>query len=108
MTKPYTEDEVRDMFLRYIHALINYWDSIDECPCLHQLRGLAFSILVTLDGESAALPAFKVIPCPHPDDKAYHQSRGEKWFPVEEGPDCETNISGCLHERFHSVVEEEQ
>ena len=98
MTRVYTEDEVRDKFLLYIHQLISYWDTVDERDCFEKLEGLAFSILSTLDGESVELPGFKVISNPHPDDEGFLKLEGKNWFPDD------VNIAGCLHERWHSLV----
>ena len=93
--REYTEDEVREKFLKHIIDLIGYWHNLPaEKTMRERMEGLAFSILVSLDGESLAVPAFQVIPAPHPDDKDYLQSIGENWFPHN----CD--ISGCLHDTF--------
>ena len=97
MTRPYTEDEVRDQFISYIHILIRYWNDVDKPTCYEKMAGLAFSILSTLDGESVELPGFKVIPDPHPDDEGFHRLEGENWYPDD------VDIGGSLHERFHSI-----
>jgi hypothetical protein len=39
-----------------------------------------------------ALPGFKVIPYPHPDDKPFNQECGENWY------SSRVDISGALHE----------
>jgi hypothetical protein len=69
------------------------------------LEGLAFSILSTLDGESLELPAFSVVPLPHPEDKAFHEKEGSPWFPPVESRDVKNDI-GVLHEHFYGVGEE--
>jgi hypothetical protein len=58
--------------------------------------GVVHSILAMLDGESLGLPAFDLVAKPHPDDKKYHQSRGEGWI------EDVTRISDTLHEHWHS------
>jgi hypothetical protein len=94
-----TRPEVQERFLRQVWAMVDYWAAEDRKPDPRdKLEGLAFSILVILDGESTALPPFAVAPSPHPDDREFHQQRDEDWFP-ESGCD----IAGNLHERFHEL-----
>lgn len=94
-TQPYTEDEIREKFLRHIRALIQYWTTtkLDQDDTTeHRVHGIAFSILAMLDGAAIDLPAFQVMPAPHEDDKAFHISMGESWYPDD------VDISGALHE----------
>jgi len=98
MTEPraYTEEEIRDMFLNHISVMCKYWSEIrngHHNTELSRMEGLAFSILVLLDG-GTELPGFKVIPCPHEDDKQFCIDNEENWFP----DDCD--IGGGLHEYF--------
>jgi len=98
MSEPreYTPEEVRTMFLDYIRGLVKYWAREDRVPDVKEkLEGLAFSILVTLDGESGGLPCFDVVPCPHESDKEYHRDNGENWFPSG------VPLPGALHEYLH-------
>lgn len=90
--REYTQQEVRDNFLRHVRAIVDYWSNQPGKPRDH-ISGCAFSILVALDGGSAEFPGFRVIPYPHPDDKSYCQSQGENWYPND---GCD--IAGCLHE----------
>ncbi len=96
MLKPraYTEAECREMFLDHIRQMVDYWEQVPEKTLRRSLEGIAFSILVALDGE-ADLPVFKVIPQPHLGDKTYHQNMGTNWWPDD------VNISGSLHEEFY-------
>ncbi len=99
MSRPYTKDEVRQEFLDHIRGMIRYWDSdvvSGSKTRADRLEGLAFSILVMLDGESS-LPGFRVIADPHPDDMQYHIDEGENYYP--EGVD----IAGGLHRRLVAV-----
>ena len=95
--REYTAEETRDMLIKKIHALVNYWDKETRVTDTREkLSGLAFSILSTLDGGQMGLPGFVVSPNPHPTDKQYHQDQGENWFP--DGVDL-----GVLHEFYHQV-----
>ena len=77
----YTKEEAREMMLDHIRVMCEYWAREDRRPDIKdKLNGLAFSILTMLDGETMELPAMDIVLRPHPDDKAYHQSNGEKWF----------------------------
>ena len=86
-----------------VRADIHFWKNTkldyeafpNESDLERRLNGLAFSILVILDGESM-IPGFKVIPDPHSDDKQYCIDNNEDWYPDD------VDISGCLHEQLHA------
>lgn len=94
MSREYTEQECRDMLLDHIWHMIRYWKTTETDR--DRMEGLAFSILVALDGEAADLPKFIVAPDPRPDDKAYCQGRGVNWWPEN----CD--LGSSLHDLFHS------
>ena len=101
MTREYTHDECRSMFIEHLWTMIDYWNTVPpiqgETPATQRdrLSGLAHSILSTIDGVSMSLPAFLLIPAPHHDDSEYHKERGENWWPKgNRAPD----IGGSLHE----------
>ena len=98
-----TEDEVRRRFLKEVWGLIEYWENVYSTPRM-RLCGLAFSMLVMLDGGSN-MPAFVVAPLPHEDDKAYCIEKGEDWFPENHESNVRCNISGSLHELFYKECE---
>jgi hypothetical protein len=99
-----TTEEVRERFLQQVWAYIDYWERDSRTPSVHgKLSGLAFSMLVILDGGSPALPSCIVAPQPHPDDKKYHQENGDNWFPENNDVAIKGDIAGCLHEQFHAV-----
>ena len=95
MSTAYTAEEVMDKLLANLHALADHWGKSTNDPQA-AAEGMAFSMLVILDGESAALPPMDLVLCPHPDDKEYLSSRGERWF--ERG--MVVSSDGSLHERF--------
>ena len=90
MSRAYTEEEVRKMFLDQVKGYIEYWDKQLNAP----LDGLAFSILNIIDG-TTGLPKFKLSADPHPDDKQYAIDEGSNYY--EPGID----ISGCLHDEWY-------
>lgn len=92
-----TKDEVEEMFLAHVARLAKDWESSDRKTVAEKLSGLAFSILVLLDGEACDLPGFTVSPRSSKGDKKFYASHGENWFPKR----CD--IGGGLHERFYSV-----
>lgn len=100
MSKPreMTEEEVRERFLRHVASLVDYWESETRAESLRaRLEGLAFSMLVAIDGGAAGLPGFILAPSPHKDDKEFNRSRGANWYPRAK---CEHDIAGSLHEEF--------
>jgi hypothetical protein len=98
--RAYTTDEIRVQVLDYLHSLVEYWATLDgRKTCHERLDGLAFSILVMLDGGAAALPGFSVAAVPHADDKAFHIERGEPYYePTTHHPQ---DLGGALHEQWH-------
>lgn len=88
-----TKEEIQEAVLTHIRAMAHYWDR-QPLPSDEKLDGLAFSILVMLDGR-ASLPAFAVVPLPDPSDKAYHIENDENWYP--DGCD----IAGDLHDKYY-------
>jgi len=99
MSREKTTNEIREEFLSHIRHLIGYWSKIPQDNVKERLEGLAFSILVALDGGSS-LPRFIVAPIQYEEDKEYHIENGEDYYPenheIEE--QIKGDISGCLHE----------
>lgn len=96
----YTTEEIRDQFLDHVRSLIEYWDKVDKQTTKEKLSGLAFSLLVTIDGDSA-LPGFILAPCPHENDKQYHIDNNEKYYPENHETNVRGDISGFLHESLY-------
>ncbi len=104
MTTPYTIEEVRIEFLEKLNGLISAWDTMEgKYTQAERMEGLVHSILATLDG-CTLLPAFQVVISPHRADRAYHQGRGERWYPVIEGVTLDGDIRAgvMLHEEWGS------
>jgi len=82
MNKPRakTKQEARKEFLDHIHSSSEYWANLPDLTPQERCDGIAFSILVMLDGGNMDLPAMNVSLCPHPDDKEFLKSEGENWF----------------------------
>lgn len=104
--REYTEEEVREKFLNLVWSYVRYWEKQPDLTCRERLEGLAFGMLVILDGESASMPSFIVAPLPHPDDKAFHKDNGDNWYPENHTTQVTCDISGCLHELFHKANQE--
>jgi len=102
--REFTEAEVRQQYLELVWSSIDYWHNLPDKTCREKMEGLAFGILVILDGDTS-LPGFIVAPCPHPDDKEYNREQRENWFPENHDSNVKCNIAGCLHELFHGIRE---
>jgi hypothetical protein len=90
-----TVEECREEVVRHVRVMANYWAEIPDKTPKERCEGVAFSILVALDGGSMAVPAYDVRVAPHPSDKEYQSSQGENWY--EPG----MLINDCqLHEMF--------
>lgn len=96
-----TVDKTREEFLNHINMLVNYWAKESKVESKEEaLKGLAHSILATLDGENAELPQYLLIPNPHPEEKEFNINKGKPYYkPIQDMKDLESyNISGFLHE----------
>lgn len=98
--KQMTEKEVRKKFIRHLIEIAQYWGSIEGKTIQEKVNGAIFSTLVTLDGESADLPAFIVAPLPDPTDKEFQKSREENWYPENNNSNVVCDIGGTLHDTF--------
>lgn len=97
MSRPYTEEEVREQFLDHIKNMINYWENEDRAKTSREkLEGLAFSFLTMLDGCAGDMPAFEVKAIGSEENIAYFKENNENYYPIN-GDD----IAGSLHEHFH-------
>lgn len=102
-----SRDEVQKKFLDYVRNCIDWWEHETRVTSIHdKLEGLAFSIMVALDGEST-LPGFIVAPRPHQEDKAYNISNEENWYPENHHLDelIRADIGGNLHEQLLVATE---
>ena len=98
MSREKTVDEMREEFLNHIRLLIDYWDQVEgQKTTKDRLAGLAFSILVTLDGGAGDLPGYLVIPNSTEEDKGWYEQQGEDYYPIPP-EDIEGDIGGYLHE----------
>lgn len=106
--RAYTAEEMRKMFLSHLKTMASYWAHIsirndeerahvEACggEARWRTEGMLFSFLVTLDG-GTNLPAFDLIPSPHPEDEAYHRDQGENWWAPIVINECQ------LHDELHS------
>ena len=100
MSKELTRDEVQDKFLSQVESYVHYWNTLEHKSKEEALKGLAFSIMVILDGGSMNIPALAVIPFPHPSDKEYHMDNDEEYYPDFDNKDEYCDIAGSLHERI--------
>lgn len=99
MSKEYTGEEVKELFLRHVNDLIAYWEK-QSGTTLYKMEGLAFSMLATIDGSDGIMPKFILAPDPHPEDKEYHIEKKSDYYPENHKIENEIrgNISGGLHE----------
>ena len=75
-----TKKEAQQEFLNHVHDVSDYWASLPDKIPQERCDGVAFSILVMLDGESMGLPAMDISLSPHPSNKEFLKSQGENWF----------------------------
>ena len=71
MPREYTIEEVESEFLDYIRGLVDYWENESGKTSREKLEGLAFSILVAIDGEAIEAPSFVLSPICSEEDKEF-------------------------------------
>src|SRR5262245_12614743 len=101
MTEPHelTHDEMQELFLNHVWTMIHYWNNEARAPTsMDKLTGLAHSLLAAVSGCAAALPAFALVPLPHPTDKAYHQENEDNWWPDPPADIGNHDIGDSLHQ----------
>jgi hypothetical protein len=81
MSREYTLKETREEFLNHVRNMSNYWATLPDKTDKERCDGLAFSILVALDGMSMGICGFELIPSFHESDPKYLKSIGENWYP---------------------------
>ena len=79
MSKEITKEEARKNFLRHISGIVDHWAGQSDQTDKEKCDGVAFSILVMLDGESM-LPSYTVIPNGNPTDTEYYRGQEENYY----------------------------
>lgn len=94
---PYSKEEMLNRFVDAVDEITQYWVNVDGTD-KHKCEGVAFSIMNMIDGMCGGFPsAIDLTLSPHPDDKAFHTSQGEKY--VEDG--MVINDGVMLHEMLN-------
>lgn len=102
MSRAYTEHETRSIFLDEVWNVINYWNNVERTD-LGKMEGLAFSMLVMIDGghcifkgdDLIGLPSFRLMPICDQESREFHIEQGTNFY------DPNIDIGGCLHEQFY-------
>lgn len=90
-----TAKECEVEFIEHVRLMVRWWLNESRAQThKEKLEGLAHSILAAIDGSAASLPAFKLIPSPHPSDKDYNAKQGDDWWP--EGRDIAGRLAWRL------------
>jgi len=95
-----TEEEMAGIIMDDIFDTIYFYEKQDQQDTREKLEGLAFSILVLLDG-GANLPRMIVAPDPESGDRQHYIQEGENWIPENQNVKVNCNLGGGLHEYFH-------
>lgn len=111
MSRAHTVEEMREMFIRHLAGIADYWaktdlsrpefqDSIQKAGGETQWRmhGMLHSFLVLFDGGSGMMPAFNITPDPHPSDEDFHREEGSNWWVSEVINDCQ------LHDLYNQLT----
>ena len=102
-SRQYTEEEVKKQFLDHVRTMVKYWENEPTTQTLKdRLEGLAFSILVAIDGRSSSLPSFILAPLPHENDMQYAIDLKENYYPQNNESNVKCDIAGTLHDSFYN------
>lgn len=99
MSKAYTVEEMRELFLQEVKNAVHYWATLPDQTPLERCDGLAFTMLSIFDGSHMDVPALDIIPAPHPTDKQYHKDNDENWWVPEVINDCQLHEQYCRMEK---------
>lgn len=94
----FSKQEVREQMLRHLQHLATYWANLPNLTPQERCEGVVFSTLSMLDG-STLLPAFELVTCPHPDDKAFLIEEGKNWYEP-----TVINDDAMLHEEYAKLT----
>lgn len=104
--RPFTAKEIQKQIISYFRHSAEHWakavprDPVSlsqgrQFTVAERCNGVAFDILVLLDGRIGAYPAFDIYPAPHPDDKQACIELGQTYY------DPETKVNDVLlHEMY--------
>ncbi len=90
-----TAAQARSEILSHIRFIAEYWAALPDKTPAERCDGVAFSLLVMIDGETV-LPAMTLALAPHEDDRTYYESRGANWYK----PGQVINGDVMLHEEY--------
>jgi hypothetical protein len=98
MTKAYTKEEMREMFIAQCRAAAFFWSRVEDRTPREMCDGVVFSILNIIDGTSCGFPAAISLQMePHRDDKQYNIDNDENW--VEPGQIINDDV--MLHDQYY-------
>ena len=78
--RPYTKEEVRELFLAIIQDNARYWAELPGLTPQERCDGVTFSILTLLDGSRVGFPAVDIVLSPYQDDENDAMENGADWF----------------------------
>jgi hypothetical protein len=112
MSREYTKEEMLDMFVYKLGDISKYWATVNvdaakdfiSRNCINEAHyrtnGVIFSIMSMIDGCDGSMPAFKIVPSPHPDDKQFRIDNDENYWPnpPKNIKEISINYENMLHE----------
>lgn len=100
--KEITVEEARHLFLTHVAVLVDYWEKESRVKTSQEkLEGLAFSLLTMLDGGSAGLPGYQIIPRSYQQDVEYAKEQGYDYYPEN----IDITQDQALHEEIYKYFE---
>lgn len=99
-----TAEEIRAEFLATIADMSVYWARQGGTP-QEIADHVAYGILRMIDEGHGVVPAFALIPDPHPENRAFDEERGANWYPEMKLDDDAVDITGYLYYQFQQLLE---
>lgn len=114
-SREYTTQEILEKFSNRTRNLIKYWATLDinpeyiqpgETEIHYRLEGLAHSIMAGIDGCAIDIPGFMLIPVGTTEDRDFHISEEENYYPITDHVDSTYDIAGGLRYNIYDNEED--
>ena len=111
MSRAYTKEEIKEMFLKDCYNKAKFWANVDDpnMSVEDKCMGVVHSILNIIDGTSGNTDCgFLLIPVTHETDMPYAIEQGRNYFPPQTKEQEDGDIAGddYLHHDFHRLETE--
>lgn len=80
MSRPYTKEETRIMFLKQIRQHSEFWANLPDKTPQERCEGLVHALLAMIDGDVTGLPPFDIVARPIPGTTGQSMMVAQNYF----------------------------